>query len=119
MDTALEYDSFEDRLLAAIIGRAVKDYVVSRRRGLIDVNGVFDEPSLLKAERKLKASTTTALSNKTMLGCNRTEIRTAWQFMNEGGLEFYLDALAPNQDPRLIHDYAEQAVLGFKEIVWK
>ena len=120
MDTALEYDSFEDRLLAAIIGRAVKDYVVARRRQLIDVNGAFDEPALLKVERKVEASaTTTAASNKAMLGCNRTEIRTAWQFMNEGGLEFYLDALAPNQDPRLIHDYAEQAVLGFKEIIWK
>ena len=120
MDTALEYDSFDDRLLAAIIGRAVKDYVVARRRQLIDVNGEFDEPALLKVERKVQAKASSmALSNKAMLGCNRTEIRTAWQFMHEGGLEFFLDALAPNQDPVIVHDYVEQAILGFKEIIWK
>lgn len=120
MDNALIYDTFEDRLLAAIIGRAVKDYVVARRRLLIDVNGEFDEPVLLKVERKVEAKASTmALSNAAMLGCNRTEIRTAWQFMHEGGLEFYLDALAPNQDPGMVRDYVEQAILGFKEVVWK
>jgi hypothetical protein len=120
MDSALIYDTFEDRLLAAIIGRAVKDYVVARRRRVIDVNGEFDEPALLKVERKIEAKASTlALSNTAMLGCNRTELRTAWQFMYEGGLEFYLDSLAPNQDPGVIRDYAEQAILGFKQITWK
>jgi hypothetical protein len=118
VDTALEYDSFEDRLLAAIIGRAVKDYVVSRRRHLIDVNGEFNEPVFLKFACKSKKGTL-AVKESLMLGCDRTEIRTAWEFMRSGGLEFFLDALAPDQDPQMVREYARDAILGLRKIVWK
>jgi len=120
VDSALIYDTFEDRLLAAIIGRAVKDYVVARTRNLISASGEFNEVLVLKVSRKVEVKESAmTVSHRAMLGCSRTEIRTAWQFMHEGGLELLLEALAPAQDPSLVRDYAEQSILGKKEVVWK
>jgi hypothetical protein len=114
MDNALIYDTFEDRLLAAIIGRAVKDYVVARTRKLIDALGNLNDPALCLGNQ------TYAVRPAAMLGCTRTEIRTAWQFMHDKfGLEFFLASLVPNQDPEVIRDFAEQAILGKKQVVWK
>ena len=120
MDSALVYDTFEDRLLAAIVGRAVKDYVVSRTRNLICAEGRFNETAIAKCERKLTAKgVSRSVAYKAMLGCNRVEIRTLWQFMHEGGLEMLLEALAPEQDPNLVREFAEQAILGKKQVIWK
>ena len=54
-----------------------------------------------------------------MLGCDRTEIRTAWLFIHKGGLELFLEALAPNQDPEMIRKSIKEVLAGNKEVVWK
>ena len=113
MDNALIYEDPIDRLLAAVIGQSIKDYVVARLRGFIDENGYIDERAVIKSQGQF------TLKPNTMLGCDRTEIRTAWLFVHEGGLELFLEALAPNQNPEIIRKSIKEVLAGNKEVVWK
>lgn len=113
MDSALIYEDPWDRLLAAIIGRSIKDYVVARKRGIMSRDGLINERVLAKIQRAY------SLKPASLLGCNRLEIRTAYLFMYEGGLDVLLAALAPNQDPNLIRQFAEDAIKDKREIFWK
>ena len=112
MDSALIYEDPADRLLAAIIGRAIKDYCVARMRNLLSADGVINDKILAKHNVGF------VLSADVMQGCSRLEIRTAYIFMHSG-LNVMLEALAPNQDPSMIRDSAEKVITGEKVIVWQ
>ena len=51
MDSALIYEDPWDRLLAAIIGRSIKDYVVARKRGIMSRDGLINERVLAIIQR--------------------------------------------------------------------
>ena len=113
MDNALIYDDPVERCLAAIIGQACKDYVVARMRGFIDENGYINEVAVAQSQGQY------TLKPNTLLGCDRTEIRTAWLFIHGGGLDFFMEALSPGQSPDMIRDNIQQVLENKKEIVWK
>lgn len=113
MDNALIYEQPTDRLFAAVIGQACKDYVVARMRGFIDAEGYINERAVAKSQNQY------TLKPNTMLGCDRTEIRTAYLFIHNRGLELFLDALAPNQSAEMIRQNINLVLEGKKEIVWK
>ena len=113
MDNALIYEDPVERFLAAVIGQACKDYVVARMRGFIDENGYINEVAVAQSQGQY------TLKPNTMIGCDRTEIRTAWLFIHGSGLDIFMEALSPNQSAQMIRENIQQVLDKKKEIVWK
>ena len=82
-------------------------------RGFIDENGYINEVAVAKSQGQY------TLKPNTMIGCDRTEIRTAWLFIHGNGLDIFMEALSPGQSPQMIRENIQKVLDKKKEIVWK